>query len=175
MSRKTVLLVEDNPDSRLIYATVLQRMGYEIVAAATGGEALAWLETNTPDLILLDIALPGVDGWTIADMVRSSEATMDTPIIGVSASYNSTDLHRAMHYELIDYMCKPVDPFVVASCVEAAIGRSERRSEADRRAGRERRHRILGQIAEEHREGADRRTDSDRRGLPIGPGSIDQL
>ena len=162
MARKTVLVVEDNRDSRVIYATVLKRFGYRIVEVENGAEALAWLEHNVPDLILLDIELPKVDGWTVADLVRGSEETMDVPIIGLSANYDKINLSRARHYELIDYMCKPVDPFVVARCVQEAIGQAERRSEADRRTGRERRRRLIDEIDAERRVGHDRR-DSDRR------------
>src|SRR5688500_10130955 len=108
MHRKTVLLVEDNVDSRIIFATILKRDGYRMLEAGDALEAFTLLATEPVDLILLDIELPEIDGWQIATEVRSSESTARVPIIAVTAVDDTNSRTRADEFGFVDYLCKPV-------------------------------------------------------------------
>src|SRR5262249_4724285 len=67
---KTVLLVEDNEDNRIVYATMLEHYGYKVVETANGEDAVRIAHEKHPDLILMDISIPGIDGWTATERIR---------------------------------------------------------------------------------------------------------
>lgn len=110
MEKTTILLVEDNDDSRAIYATMLEHHGYEVVQASRGDEALEIIGEMRPDVILLDIAIPGVDGWTVAERLKADEETASICIIAVTAHALSEDRDRAHEIGCDAYLAKPVRP-----------------------------------------------------------------
>lgn len=156
--RKTVLIVEDNFDSRVVLATLFKRAGYRVVEAVDGQQAIEVLNQSTPDLIVLDIALPKADGWTVASFVRDTAATRAVPIVAVTATDTADDLARAARLGFAEYFCKPVLPFDVLRTVETLIG-PERRG-ADRRSGNDRR---FTSSPPDREAGYERRTGADRR------------
>lgn len=155
MARKLILLVEDHTDSRLILATLLKRSGYEVREAADGDEALAQIDREEPDLILLDLALPRTDGWSVASLVRSAFTAADIPIVAVTAMDGDADRQRASGLGFSGYFRKPVEPFEVLAFVKSLIGPGERRQTAERRT-RDRRVQNLP-VSIERRLGRDRR------------------
>jgi CheY-like chemotaxis protein len=82
---RTVLVVDDEPDVRLIARLVLGAAGYEVLEAASGEEALDVLETTVPDVVLLDVRMPGIDGWTVHERIRSRVGTDALPVVFFTA------------------------------------------------------------------------------------------
>jgi CheY-like chemotaxis protein len=104
----TVLIVEDNDASRDALSRRLQRRGYEIYVATDGLQAVSVATRAKPDLILMDLGLPGVDGWTATAKLKSAEATRSIPIIVLSAHAMSTDRELALAAGGDDFDTKPV-------------------------------------------------------------------
>src|SRR5437660_10030357 len=84
-SGKMVLLVEDNEDNRIVYSTILKHFGYEVTEALNGEEGIAKARSEKPDLILMDISIPIIDGWEAAQVLKHDPSTKQIPIIGLTA------------------------------------------------------------------------------------------
>jgi CheY-like chemotaxis protein len=110
----TLLLVDDKPANLIALEAVLKQDGYRILTAGSGPEAVYALEHNHVDLILLDIQMPGMDGFETARRIREREPLRDIPIIFITAIFKE-DPHVKMGYEAggIDYFTKPFDPDIL--------------------------------------------------------------
>jgi len=82
--KKKILLVDDEPDILMVMTAILVNSGYEVITATSGKEAIALAETKSPDLILLDIVMPGMDGVATTDILRNKSSTRDIPIAYLS-------------------------------------------------------------------------------------------
>jgi PAS domain S-box-containing protein len=109
MAAAKVLVVDDNPTMRKRFVLVLHTAGYEVVDAADGAETLARAEAERPDLILLDLSLPDIDGLELAERLRALPGAAHTPIIAVSGFLSRIDLAQ-LQQVFEDYLLKPVDP-----------------------------------------------------------------
>lgn len=120
--RPKILVVDDHPPNLVAMRQVLVGIDAEIVEAGSGNEALALSLEHRFALILLDVLMPGLDGYGVADLLRKEPATRDTPIIFITAAYKD-DLHRLGGYEAggIDYIEKPVDAAVLRSKVKVFL------------------------------------------------------
>src|ERR1043166_1909774 len=98
-SQKTVLLVEDNEDNRLIYATALRYAGYEVIEAVTGTEGVNLARSRRPDLILMDISVPEMDGWEATTLLKADPNTREIPVIAVTAHALPGDEERSRSEE----------------------------------------------------------------------------
>jgi len=107
---KRILVVEDQEDNRRILRDLLTSVGYEIIEAVTGEEGVAMAETGHPDLILMDIQLPGIDGYEATRRVRAHPALRQVPIIAVTSYALSGDDVKAMEAGCTDYVPKPFSP-----------------------------------------------------------------
>jgi len=107
---KRILVVEDQEDNRRILRDLLTSVGYEIIEAVTGEEGVALAETGHPDLILMDIQLPGIDGYEATRRVRAHPALRQIPIIAVTSYALSGDDVKAMEAGCTDYIPKPFSP-----------------------------------------------------------------
>lgn len=119
---KCVLLVEDNEDNAAVYKAVLEFSGYEVVHARDGLEAMHLAVKCVPELILMDISLPKVDGWEAAAAIKQNPALSHIPIIALTAHAFDTDRQRAQQMGFTAYMVKPVEPRRVLSEVRMLIG-----------------------------------------------------
>jgi two-component system, cell cycle response regulator DivK len=117
-----LLLVEDNEDNRIIYSTVLRHIGYTVIEALDGVQAIALARSEHPDLILMDISIPEVDGWEATRILRADPATRDIPIIALTAHALADDRERATAVGFTSYLAKPVEPRAVAAEVRRWIG-----------------------------------------------------
>jgi len=105
---RTVLIVEDYEDARLFMKFLLESYGYAVVEAENGAQALEWLETHAPDLVLMDISMPVMDGITATKTIRKSENGNHLPIIAVTAY--GTELHKKVLEAGCDALIeKPID------------------------------------------------------------------
>ena len=107
---KTVLVVEDNPDNRELVTLALKRSGYEVVCAETGEEGVEMALRVKPYFILMDIALPGIDGIEATRRIRASAANGSIPIIAVTSYAMRGDMERVMAAGCNGYFEKPIDP-----------------------------------------------------------------
>lgn len=105
---KTVLIVEDYADTRTMMKFLLQRFGYEVIEAADGQEAIDQARKQSPDLILMDLSLPGVDGITATQTIRKFDGFSKIPIIAVTA-YGNSYYRRAIEAGCDDLINKPLD------------------------------------------------------------------
>jgi two-component system, cell cycle response regulator DivK len=105
----TILYVEDNPENRMLVRRVLAAGGFEILEAADAGETLNVVENCTPDLILMDINLPEVDGYTLTFRLKQMPGLDRTPIVALTANVMRGDRERALSAGCDGYIQKPVD------------------------------------------------------------------
>ncbi len=125
-----IMIVEDNEDAQRYLGYSLRARGYEIVLAATAGQALEKVETMRPDLIILDVMLPDMDGVELCRQLRSRETASRLPIIIVSARTDVTDKVRGLQAGADDYVSKPVDLGELAARVAAHLERSRQQTSA---------------------------------------------
>jgi len=121
-ARQTLLLVEDNEDNRIIYSTVLRHTGYEVVEATDGVQAVDLARRIAPDLILMDISIPEIDGWEATRILRQDPKTRDIPIIALTAHALADDRERATAVGFSSYLAKPIEPRAVVAEVRRWIG-----------------------------------------------------
>jgi DNA-binding response OmpR family regulator len=117
---KTVLIVDDDPDIRGLLDLELRASGYETIFARDAAEAVAIARTERPDLILLDLALPGGSGFTV--MEQLSEAGVSPPVIVVTASEPAENRDRSVELGAVGYFQKPFDAGDLIDAAEAALG-----------------------------------------------------
>jgi CheY-like chemotaxis protein len=104
-----ILLVEDNEMNRDMLSRRLLRKGYEVVMAVDGEQAVAMAQSEKPDLILMDMSLPVIDGWEATRQVKAAEASSRIPIIALTAHAMSGDRERALSAGCDDYDTKPIE------------------------------------------------------------------
>ena len=104
-----ILLVEDNEMNRDMLTRRLQRKGYEVVIATDGKEAVRKAQSQTPDLILMDIRLPLIDGWEAMRRIKIMPETQYIPIIALTAHAMTGDMEKCMDAGCDDYDTKPID------------------------------------------------------------------
>jgi CheY-like chemotaxis protein len=104
-----ILLVEDNELNRDMLSRRLLKRGYEVVIAVDGVEGVAMVQSEKPDLIIMDMSLPQKDGWEATSEIKADPATRAIPVIGLSAHAMAGDRDKAMAAGCDDYDTKPVD------------------------------------------------------------------
>src|SRR5947207_772957 len=104
-----ILLVEDNAMNRDMLSRRLQRRGYSVVTAVDGEQGHLLARSETPDLILMDIGLPEMDGWEVTRLLKANEKTSHIPIIALTAHALVTDRAKAFEVGCDDYDTKPVE------------------------------------------------------------------
>ncbi len=116
-----ILLVEDNEMNRDMLSRRLIKRGYEIVMAVDGQEGVDSAKAQLPDLILLDMSLPVLDGWTAARELKADPTTCDIPIIALTAHALAGDREKALEAGCEDYDTKPVDLARLLGKIEALL------------------------------------------------------
>ena len=120
-----ILLVEDNEDNRDMLSRRLVRKGYEVVMAVDGEQGVAMAQTERPDLILMDMSLPAMDGWAATRMLRGIPETQRVPVIALTAHAMSGDREKAMAAGCDDYDTKPVELPRLLEKIEALLRRRQ--------------------------------------------------
>lgn len=106
---KRILVVEDNPDNRILITDVLTSLNYEVIVAVDGEEGISKAADEVPDLILMDLSLPHMDGWTATGHIKANPALVHIPIIALTAHAMVGDRERALKAGCDDYVSKPID------------------------------------------------------------------
>ncbi|RMH57769.1 MAG: response regulator [Candidatus Hydrogenedentota bacterium] len=107
MSKKVVLVVDDQANVRNILEFNFKRRGFDVLAAPDGLAAITMAVNQTPDLVVLDIMMPGIDGFQVLEKLKSSEKTREIPVLVVSAKGTEPDILKAMQLGAKDYVVKP--------------------------------------------------------------------
>jgi len=109
MPNKTILLVEDDPMNMRLAQHILESQGYTVVGANTGWETLNQIKTGLPDLILMDMQLPDIDGMTLVRIIRANEAARETAILALTACAMKGDREKILKTGCNDYISKPIN------------------------------------------------------------------
>jgi len=117
MSSQLILLVEDNETNQMLTVAVLERDGYCVLVAGNADEARQHLETETPQLILMDVQLPGEDGLAFTRQLKGNAATSPIPIVAMTAHAMQGDAELAMKAGCSGYIAKPIDTRALADQV----------------------------------------------------------
>jgi len=118
-----ILLVEDNDMNRDMLSRRLLRKGYEVVMALDGQQAVAMAAAEKPDLILMDMSLPVLDGWEATRRIKAAAETRGIPVIALTAHAMSGDREKALESGCDDYDTKPIDLPRLLEKMTAALGR----------------------------------------------------
>ncbi|MGI8548665.1 MAG: response regulator [Gemmatimonadaceae bacterium] len=124
-SGKLVLLVEDNEDNRIVYSTILKHFGYEVSEALNGEEGISKARSQQPDLILMDISIPVIDGWEATQVLKHDPGTKHIPIIALTAHALASDREKAMEVGCDGYLAKPCEPRAVVAEVKRFLGQPD--------------------------------------------------
>jgi len=116
-----ILLVEDNEMNRDMLGQRLQRRGYEVLIAVDGAEGVAMAQRDGPDLILMDMSLPIMDGWEATRRLKAAPKTQAIPIIALTAHAMSGDREKAMEAGADDYDTKPIEIDTLLAKIEALL------------------------------------------------------
>jgi len=117
-----ILLVEDNEMNRDMLSRRLARRGYEIVMAVDGEQGIAMAASEAPALILMDMSLPGVDGWEATRHIKAAPATSGIPVIALTAHAMEGDREKALAAGVDDFDTKPVEMERLLGKIEALLG-----------------------------------------------------
>jgi len=117
-----ILLVEDNEMNRDMLSRRLQRKGYEVLIAVDGEQGVGIAKSESPDLILMDMSLPVLDGWDATRRLKGTPATGDIPIIALTAHAMADDREKALQAGCDDYDTKPVELARLLAKIEALLG-----------------------------------------------------
>jgi two-component system, cell cycle response regulator DivK len=118
-----ILLVEDNEMNRDMLSRRLQKQGYEVLTAVDGEEGLAKAQAQAPALILMDMSLPGIDGWEATRRLKAAPQTQKIPVIALTAHAMTDDRDKALAAGCDDFDTKPVELPRLLSKIEALLGR----------------------------------------------------
>ena len=119
--RPLVVLAEDDEDTRRVYGLILRHYGYDVADASTGEDAVMTTRQLHPDLVLMDIGLPGIDGWQASRILKSDPLTLDIPLVAFSGRVNSTDdlAGRAENFD--GFILKPISPTHLVKRIDAYL------------------------------------------------------
>lgn len=124
MSRPLVLVVEDEADIRELVSYNLAKAGYEVKSVVTGEQALVAVEQDPPDLVVLDLMLPGMDGLNVCGRLKKDPKTGSIPIVMLTAKGEESDIVRGLNLGADDYITKPFSPRVMIARVQAVLRRA---------------------------------------------------
>jgi CheY-like chemotaxis protein len=116
-----ILLVEDNEMNRDMLSRRLQRRGYEVVTAVDGDSGLALTRSGAPALVLMDMSLPGIDGWEVTRQLKADPATRAIPVIALTAHAMAGDREQALAAGCDDFDIKPIDLDRLLGKIEALL------------------------------------------------------
>jgi len=127
MKPKRILVVDDEPRVREMIEFRLRQYGFEVIQAANGREALAVASKEQPDLVLLDVMMPELDGFQVCSRLKQHEATQHIPVVMLTAKAEAKDVTRAFNSGAADYVVKPYDPVVLQQKVVQSLAAGARR------------------------------------------------
>ena len=125
MSKGRILVVEDNMDNYELVRFVLERAGYDVFLAVNGRDGVDAARLQKPDLILMDLTMPEMDGWSAAEKLKANEVTKSIPLYALSAHTLRSDRKRALDAGCDGYVSKPIHMAEFLEVIEHALGRKK--------------------------------------------------
>jgi two-component system response regulator VicR len=126
---KKIVYVEDELEMIDLVKLILSRKGYEVIGAAGGREGLDTIREVIPDLVLLDLMMPDIEGWDVYQQMRAEEATRNIPVIVVTAKAQNIDKVLGLHIAKVnDYISKPFSPQDLVASVERVLAEAPQRA-----------------------------------------------
>jgi len=119
---KRVLVIEDNEKNMYLMTFLLEKMGHRVLQAVTGEEGVETAEREVPDLVLMDIQLPGIDGFEATRRIRASVAAREVPIVAVTSFAMTGDRERLLAAGCNGYIEKPIDPDAIRAQISGFLG-----------------------------------------------------
>jgi CheY-like chemotaxis protein len=117
-----ILLVEDNEMNRDMLSRRLERRGYEVIVAVDGEEGVARAKADAPDVVLMDLSLPGIDGWEATRQLKAADETRSIPVLALTAHAMAGDREKALAAGCDDFDTKPVDLPRLVDKIEGLLG-----------------------------------------------------
>ena len=125
-ANKTIVYVEDEKEMIDLVKLILSRKGYQVIGASGGREGLNIIREQIPDLVLLDLMMPDIEGWDVYQQIRADDATKHIPVIVVTAKAQNIDKVLGLHIAKVnDYISKPFSPQELVNSVEQILQESE--------------------------------------------------
>lgn len=123
-TKKIILCIEDENEMIDLIRLILTRRGFEVIGATSGASGLEIIRDTRPDLILLDLMMPEMDGWEVYQQIKSDEASQNIPVIVVTAKAQSIDRVLGLHIAKVDdYITKPFSPQEILDSIESVLNR----------------------------------------------------
>ncbi len=121
-NEKRILVADDDPVILRLIQVNLELEGYQVLTANNGEEAIAAATRETPDLVILDIMMPRLDGYQTCERLKAEDATKDIPVVFLSAKAQQADIEKGKSYGVQEYLTKPFDPTELLEVVERLLG-----------------------------------------------------
>ena len=131
MAKDLVLIVDDNPQNIQFLANILDTNGYEVGVAMSGAQALSFLRQDKPEIILLDVMMPEMDGYEVCERLKESSELKDIPVIFLTAKTSTDDLVKGFHAGGVDYVTKPFNSTELLVRMETHINLKKAREEIE--------------------------------------------
>lgn len=122
------LIVEDDPDARKVLSLILKLDGFQIHTAPSGQDAITLLGTLVPDVILLDVMMPGMDGYQVCHWVRSNPPTANVPVVMLSGKADPESVAHGMEVGADEYLAKPITPSNLTAHLKSVLARTATRN-----------------------------------------------
>ncbi|MCC5947866.1 MAG: response regulator [Nitriliruptoraceae bacterium] len=119
--RRTVLVVDDEPDVLLLCRVNLEFEGYEVIEAADGEEAMEQVRTHRPDVVLLDVMMPKMDGWQVLSAIKEDDELSSIPVVMLTAKVQDQDQIRGWSQGAADYITKPFSPLALSQVLQDVL------------------------------------------------------
>jgi CheY-like chemotaxis protein len=116
-----ILLVDDEPEIRFLTKRMLEKAGHRVVEAENGDEALRVLEKDKPDLILLDVRMPGLNGWEVCRRIKADDKTKSIPVVMFTVRTSEEDMQKSVDYGAEAHINKPFDKEELIKLVEKML------------------------------------------------------
>lgn len=126
---KKILIADDDPVIIKLLQVNLEMEGYEVIIAEDGEQAVERAKTTNPDLVILDIMMPNMDGWTARKALMQVQKLKDTPVIFLSARAQQADIQKGYDADVAEYVTKPFDPMELLEIVEGVLNKTYKRPE----------------------------------------------
>lgn len=106
--KKTILIIDDSSTNNLLFQSILEENGFEVIVSTTGKAGLAAMQKNKADLVLLDVMMPGLDGFDVLKEIKEDENNQSVPVLMLTAKKDSESMKKALDLGAADYLIKPV-------------------------------------------------------------------
>ena len=120
--KKTILICDDDPVILRLLQVNLELEGYTVLLAHDGAEAVETATQESPDLVILDIMMPRMDGYQACEAIKAADGTSDIPVVFLSAKAQQSDIERGKSFGVSEYLTKPFDPNELLDVVERLVG-----------------------------------------------------